>query len=109
ASGARDLLAGPAILSHRACTRRRFALEVAAKGIDVDAAAGHEARIDGQRLRSTALQDVDEHSLDAVLVERRMAAIRNEIPQQPRAVDAASPIPNHDVAAVGLTGHRALR
>src|SRR5271169_3613207 len=99
--------AAGALLPRRAHARRRVELEVAAERVDVDAAAAHEARIDGQRLWRTALENVAKHALDAAFMERRMASVRHQIAQQSGAVNACSPIPDHDITAIRLAGDRA--
>src|SRR6266511_2439444 len=80
------LRAQPGLLSTRLLPRRahalgRFRLEVAAKRIDVDPAAAHEARVDGECPWSATAEDVDEHALDAAFVKCSVPAERDQIPK----------------------------
>src|SRR5439155_2852630 len=104
-----EISARSGLLPRRAHALGRFRLEVAAKRIDVDASAAHKARIDGERPWRATAKDVDEHALDAALVKCRVSAERDQIPKQSRAIDPHAAIANHDIAVVGLAGHRASR
>ena len=87
----------------------RRGLEIAAKGVDVDAAAAQEARIDRQCPRCAASENVDEDSLDAAFVKCRMPPIGDQVAQQPATLDPRTSIADHHVTIVGLTGDRASR
>ena len=91
------------------CARAHERTRLAAKGIDVDAAAAREPCLDRQRFGPAARRDVDEYPLDAMLVESRMASIRHEIAQKTRAGDARSAIRDAHARDVGLAGNRTHR
>src|SRR5689334_19136461 len=81
---------------------RRSRLEIAAEGIDVDAAPAQETGIDREVERRASAQDVDEYPLHAAFVEGRVATIRNQVLQQARAVDARAAIADHHVGVIRL-------
>src|SRR5690242_1341805 len=62
----------------------------AAPRIDVEPAAARVARVDAESARCAASHQIHVDALDAMFVEIRVLAERNEIAQQPFAIDAAS-------------------
>ena len=80
---------------------------VAAKRIDVDAAATLIARLDTQFFRAAAVQDVEEHSFDAGLVKIIVLAKGNDVAQQRGTIDFRPKIADLHAAGVRLRGDRA--
>src|SRR5947208_132023 len=97
------------LLRRRSCLVVGPDLEIAAKRIDIDATAAQEAPVNRERLGSAAMEDVDEHLLDAALVKCGVPTIGDEVAQQRDPVDPRTSIADHQVAIVGLAGDRAAR
>src|SRR5690606_5387180 len=80
----------------------------AAPRIDVESAAARIAREHFPRDGRTALQEVDEDALDALLVETGVVAEGHEVAQQAGPVDAGAAIGHLHAGPVGLAGDRAV-
>src|SRR6185369_13523927 len=93
-------------LPGRAHVARHGYAGVGAKGIDVETAAAGEPRVDGQRFAMAAGDEIDEHALDAMLVESGVTAVRHEIAQQRRAIDARPTVADAERCVIRLSGDR---
>src|SRR5690606_34871109 len=73
-------------------------------GVDVQAAAAGVTGLHRELPRLAATQQVDEDLFDALLVETGVLAERDQVAQQPRAVDARAAIGDIDRGPVRLAG-----
>ena len=85
----------------------RLVSRVAPERIDIDAAASLVAGIHAQRLGLTALENVQEHALDAAFVEVVVLAVRNDVLQQAGAIDSGPAVAYLQAADIRLRRDRA--